>query len=174
MTGGPQLSLSPARLCLIVAMGENRVIGVENRLPWRLPEDLKRFKQKTMGKPLIMGRKTFESIGKPLPGRTNIVLTRKAGHRIAGAEVVASWAAAVQVAENSARSAGVDEICVIGGEEIYRLAMPEAARIYLTQVSLSPGGDAFFPAWPEGAFREVEREVHPGDPSYAFVTLDRI
>ncbi|PKP94239.1 MAG: dihydrofolate reductase [Alphaproteobacteria bacterium HGW-Alphaproteobacteria-16] len=152
-----------------LARADNGVIGVDGDLPWRLPADLKRFKAQTMGKPMVMGRKTFESFPSPLPGRRHIVLTRDPAWRAEGAEVVHSVDAALA-------TAGDGEIAVIGGAEIFALFLPLADRIELTEVHVSPEGDAVVPAFgPE--WREVVREDHPADgvrPAYSFVTLDRL
>ncbi len=144
------------------------MIGVDGRLPWHLPADLKRFKAQTMGKPMIMGRKTFESFPSPLPGRRHIVLTRDAAWRRDGAEVATSVDAALALA-------GEGDVAVIGGAEIFALFLPLADRIELTEVHLSPGGDATVPPFgPE--WRETAREDHPADgdrPAHSFVTLER-
>ena len=144
------------------------MIGVDGQLPWRLPADLKRFKAQTMGKPMIMGRKTFESFPSPLPGRRHIVLTRDPAWRRDGAEVANSVEAALALA-------GDGDVAVIGGAEIFALFLPLAERIELTEVHLSPEGDAtvppFGPQW-----RETAREDHPADgdrPAHSFVTLER-
>lgn len=144
------------------------MIGVDGRLPWHLPADLKRFKAQTMGKPMIMGRKTFESFPSPLPGRRHIVLTRDAAWRRDGAEVATSVDAALALA-------GEGDVAVISGAEIFALFLPLADRIELTEVHLSPGGDATVPPFgPE--WRETAREDHPADgdrPAHSFVTLER-
>ncbi len=144
------------------------MIGVDGRLPWHLPADLKRFKAQTMGKPMIMGRKTFESFPSPLPGRRHIVLTRDAAWRRDGAEVATSVDAALALA-------GEGDVAVIGGAEIFALFLPLADRIELTEVHLSPDGDATVPPFgPE--WRETAREDHPADgdrPAHSFVTLER-
>ena len=132
-------------LCLIAAMGENRVIGVDNQLPWRLPGDLKYFKARTLGKPVVMGRKTWDSLGRPLPGRLNLVVSRQAGLQLEGAEVFASLPAVLQRAQAWAQEQGVDEVMLIGGAQLYEQALPLAERLYLTRVALSPVGDAWFP-----------------------------
>ena len=132
---------------LIVAVSRNGVIGLDNQLPWHLPEDLKYFKSVTMGKPLIMGRKTFESIGRPLPGRTNIVITRDSGWHAEGVEVAQTLLQAMTLARLACAQAELNEIMVIGGEQIYRLALPVADRLYLTEVQAEVEGDAFFPAY---------------------------
>ena len=145
------------RISLIAALARNRVIGRENRLPWRLPEDLQRFKRLTMGHPVLMGRKTAESIGKPLPGRLNLVVSRSG--------------LGFEQALSKARETGTDELFVIGGGEIYRLALPLADRLYLTLVDSEADGDAFFPEWDPSRFREIEREKRDG---FSFVTLERV
>lgn len=158
-------------ISLIVAVADNGVIGVQNGLPWRLPEDLKRFKALTMGKPIVMGRKTFDSIGKPLPGRTNIVITRQPGLSLPGCVVVASLPAAIAAAGEA------EEIMIIGGAEIYRQALPAAQRLYLTQVHARIDGDAVFPPLDAQQWRELSREDYPADEhhahAYSFVILTR-
>lgn len=141
------------RLALVVAVAENGVIGRAGDLPWRLSGDLKWFKNVTMGKPVIMGRKTFESIGKALPGRANIVITRRADFVAPGAEVVDSVDAGLAAARAAAEAGGVDEICVIGGAEIYQATLSRADRIYLTRVRAAPDGDAYFPALEDADWR---------------------
>lgn len=131
-------------VALIVAAAENGVIGRAGRLPWHMPSDLKTFRRLTLGKPIVMGRKTFESIGKPLDGRDNIVVTRDAAFRHPGVEVATSLDAALALAEQLAKRRGVDEIPVIGGAEIYRAAYPRADRIYLTRIHARPDGVATF------------------------------
>jgi dihydrofolate reductase len=134
------------KLAIIVAAAKNGVIGINNQLPWHLPQDLKYFKSVTMGKPVIMGRKTYESIGRPLPGRVNIVVTRdKSWNASAELVVVHSLKAAVDAAENLIiAGSGIDEAIVIGGAEIYKEALPLVEKIYLTKVDVEPVGDAFF------------------------------
>jgi dihydrofolate reductase len=145
---------------LIVAAAANGVIGCDNQMPWHLPEDLAHFKRLTLGHPVVMGRKTYESIlaalGKPLPGRTNIVVTRQAGFAAPGCIVAASLDAALAAAARAA-----EEIFVIGGAEIYRLALERADRVYLTRIDAAFDGDATFPALDPAAWRETERENHP-------------
>lgn len=164
------------RLSLIVAAADRGVIGQGNALPWRLPEDLKRFKALTLGKPIIMGRKTFDSIGKPLPGRTNIVISRQAELVLSGCYVVGSLPEAIATA--MASSDDVDEVMIIGGAEIYRQALPLAQRIYLTRVHASLAGDAMFPALSAASWREVVHEDYPADErhahAYSFLILERI
>jgi dihydrofolate reductase len=139
-------------ISLIVAASTNAVIGVGGELPWHLSDDLKRFKALTMGKPIVMGRKTYESIGRPLPGRQNIVITTQTGFSAPGCDVVASPDAAIAIAGDAA------EIMVIGGGEIYRLFLPLAERVYLTRVHVDVEGDAFFPQLDPSSWREAARE----------------
>lgn len=162
------------RISIIVAMGESSVIGLEGGMPWRIPADLKHFKRITMGKPIIMGRKTHESIGRALPGRTNIVITRQSDYEAKGVEVTDSMDAALQAAENVAGNSG--EAMIIGGAEIYRAALPIADRIHLTEVGSAPKGDVYFPRFERDEWHETEREEFPaiGDvPAYSFVMLER-
>jgi len=165
------------RLSLVVAMARNRVIGRDGALPWRIPGDMRYFKRVTMGKPLVMGRKTFQSIGRPLPGRANIVVTRDTGFAADGVTVAHGVDAAVAIARDIARHDGVDEIMVVGGGEIYAAVLPAADRIYLTEVAVDVAGDALFPAIARDAWRETTRTAHPADgaaPAHAFVTLERV
>ncbi|RZK63085.1 MAG: dihydrofolate reductase [Hymenobacter sp.] len=161
---------------LIVAAAENGVIGRQGQLPWSLPADLKHFKNLTLGHPIVMGRRTFDSIGRPLPGRTNIVLTGHPGWPAPEGILVAhSLAEALALA---ATQPGGDDICVIGGGEIYRQALPGAAVVHLTEVHTTvPDGDAFFPALSPTEWREETRQRHPADArhavAYSFVTLRR-
>jgi dihydrofolate reductase len=149
-------------IALVVARARNGVIGKAGAIPWRLSTDLKRFKALTMGKPVIMGRKTWDSLPfKPLPGRLNIVLTRDQSFEPKGAVACDSFAEALSMAREQAEEDGAAEICVIGGGEIYALALPRAARIYLTEVALEPEGDAVFPDPDPALWREVSREAHP-------------
>lgn len=157
-------------LSLIVAMTESRVIGIENRLPWSIPEDLKRFKKITLGHPIIMGRKTYESIGRVLPGRTNIVITRERAYRVEGGAVVHSFEEALQWAK---RSDGASEIFVIGGAEIFRLALPLAQRLYLTEVHWPFEGDTFFPDFAEQEFKELTRERLSENPAAVLRVLEK-
>ena len=143
-------------LTLIVAMGENRVIGRDGALPWRLPADLARFKRLTMGHALLVGRKTWESIGRPLPGRDMIVISRTLEAAPAGTRLARSLDEAIALG-------GDGELFVAGGGEIYREALPRARRIHLTRVADSPPGDTFFPPFDESAFRLVEDEPHDAD-----------
>jgi dihydrofolate reductase len=167
------------RLAMIAAQSQNRVIGNNNKLPWYLPEDLKYFKRVTLGKPIIMGRKTFESIGRPLPGRTNIIITRNPDwtHDGAGVRVVHSLQQAIELAESLALVNGFEESLVIGGAEIYALALPQADRLYLTQVHAEVQGDAHFPPLNPAQWREMAREdfsaIEPNPYDYSFIVLDR-
>lgn len=157
-------------------MARNRVIGRAGTMPWHLPADLRYFKAVTMGKPLIMGRKTFQSIGRPLPGRTNIVITRQADFTAEGVRISSDWDSAVKLAEEVARRDSVDEIMVIGGGEIYALALPRADRIYLTEIKTDPAGDTVFPEIDGEVWREQKRDRYPADagaPAYELVVLER-
>jgi dihydrofolate reductase len=147
---------------LIVAMTPASVIGRDNDLPWRLPADLARFKALTMGHPIIMGRRTWDSIGRPLPGRTSIVLSRSAGFAPAGAIVVPDFEQALVAA------GAVDEVFVIGGAQVYALALPRADRLYLSIVHADIDGDAHFPAFEPADWREVERIERPADERHAW------
>jgi dihydrofolate reductase len=166
----------PIAVAHIVALNRQRVIGVENRLPWHLPADLKHFKALTMGKPIIMGRKTWESIGRPLPGRENIVVTRQEGYGATGAKVCASLEDALHVARESAERDGLDEIFVIGGETLYRQSLSSVDRVYVTEVAAEVDGDAFYPELDEQDWSEVSRQnfaAEEGAPAYAFVNYQR-
>ncbi len=156
---------------IIAAMSENRVIGVRNALPWHLPADLRHFRSLTMGHTVIAGRKNYESIGRPLPGRTNIIVTRDPAYRAPGCTVVHSIDAALE-------AAGADnEIFVIGGAQIYEQTIRLAERMYLTLVHARIEGDAFFPPFDPGEWNEIEREQHAADErhvyAYTFITLVR-
>jgi len=161
-------------LSLIVAMAENRTIGRNNELPWRLSEDLKYFKSVTMGKPIVMGRKTFDSIGKPLPGRLNIVITRNADWQHPGVRSAGSLEQAVTIAVEENPEG--QEVMVIGGEEIYRTALERADRLYITRVQAQVEGDAFFPEYSESEWQEVGRQQpeFQSDIPYFFQVLERI
>lgn len=158
------------RITLIAAVAKNGVIGAGNSLPWRLPEDLKRFKALTLGHPIVMGRKTWESLGRPLPGRTNIVVSRNADFAAAGAQRVGSLAEAL----TAAAATDSDEVFIIGGAEIYRQALPLAQRLQLTEIDQDFAGDVHFPTVDPALWRETAREAHPvgADFAYAFVTYD--
>ncbi len=157
-------------LSLIVAMDRNQLIGRDNRLPWHLSADLKRFKRITMGKPIVMGRRTHESIGKPLPGRTNIVVSTDRHYQAAGCRVVASLHEALS-------AAGEQEVFVIGGASLYEQALPLAGRMYVTEIDAAFEGDTWFPEFDPGEWQETAREAHPADAgnayAFAFVVLDR-
>ena len=159
------------RVALVVAMADNGVIGKDGGLPWHLPDDLKYFKVVTFGKPVLMGRRTFESIGKPLRGRRNLVLTRATGGSAPGVEYVHS------VGEARTLAAGAAELCVIGGAEVYALALPLATRIYLTRVHAVVAGDVYFPLRDFSGWRESQAVQHGADERHAyamsFVTLER-
>jgi dihydrofolate reductase len=165
------MSAGPPLISLIVAMAQNGVIGRDNSLPWRLPEDLRRFRAFTLGKPILMGRKTFESLGRPLPERTNLVLTRDRSWFAHGVIVVHSLEQALAQAGSSA------ELVAIGGAEIYRLLLPLARRIYLTHVHADVPGDSTFPEFDPTQWADVECSSHPADDAHAypltFVTLER-
>lgn len=170
--------MSQIHISLIVAMARNRVIGINNKLPWYLPNDLKYFKQVTMGKPILMGRKTFESIGKPLPGRLNIVMTRDPSWQADGVKVTHSIDEAIALAQAQCEIQGGDELMVIGGDEIYRQSLPRADRLYLTQVHAEVEGDAFFPEINWDEWEEIAREDFsaegPNPYDYSFVVLARV
>lgn len=173
--GEPPLPDMP-RVTLIAAVARNRVIGRSNRLPWRLPEDLRRFKALTLGRPVVMGRKTFESIrdaiGGPLPGRRNIVVTRNADYTAPGCVIVGSLEAALAAARDG------DEVFVIGGEQLYREALPIADRLQFTEIDADFEGDAWFPELAPGEWRVTSREPHAPGPDFAhpfaFVVYERI
>lgn len=152
-------------LSLIAALDRNRAIGRDNDLPWRLPDDLKRFKALTLGKPVLMGRRTAQSLGRALPGRRNVVLTRSGQVPFDGMDAVASIDEALQVATRD----GAGELCVIGGGEVYAQCLPLATRLHLTHVDTEvDGADAFFPAFDRSQWRVVAREQHASDAKHAF------
>lgn len=161
------------RISMIVAMAENGVIGRDGDLPWRLPADLKFFKRTTLGHHLIMGRKTFDSIGRPLPRRTTVVLTRDREASFPGCAVAHDLEQALAVA----RAAGDDEAFIAGGAQVYAMALPQADRIYCTQVAATVDGDVRFPQWDRREWTEVSREDHARDDRHPFAfsiqTLDR-
>lgn len=156
---------------IIVATDRNRLIGRDNELPWHLPADLKHFRAITMGKPIVMGRRTHESIGKPLPGRSNIVITRDRSYQAPGCTVVHSVEAALAAAEHA------EEIMVIGGARLYEQLLPWAHRIYLTRIDHEFEGDSWFPEWQHGQWQEVERQDYAPDERnpyhYSFLILER-
>ena len=149
--------MNAPEITLIVAAADNGVIGRDNALPWHLPEDLKRFKRLTLGKPIVMGRKTFEAIGKPLPGRQNIVVTRATNYRRDGITIVHDVEAALRAA------GGAPEVMVIGGAELFRFFLPRAARVHLTRVHAQIDGDAIWPELDAREWQVVAREAHEAD-----------
>lgn len=153
------------RTVIVAAVARNGVIGIDGRLPWRIPEDLARFKRITMGGALVMGRATFESIGRPLPGRTNIVLTRNEEWSHEGVEVAGSLDAALEIA----RARGEDTF-VVGGSEVYQTALDATDRLELTEVDAAPEGDTWFPSVDWSKWQETARETHDG---FSFVTYER-
>ncbi|MBT8448646.1 MAG: type 3 dihydrofolate reductase [Gammaproteobacteria bacterium] len=159
---------------LIAAMANNRVIGKDNKMPWHLPADLKHFKQVTMRHPIVMGRKTFESIGRALPGRRNIVISRNPNLTLAGAEVFNS----IDSALDSCAEQGAEEIMIIGGSNLYAQTLALADRLYLTFIDLDVAGDAHFPNWQDLTWQETTREAHGPDDNnpynYEFVTFERV
>ena len=155
-------------IALIWAMSRNGVIGRGNRLPWRLPKDMQFFMATTMGKPVIMGRRTFESMKAPLPGRTNIVITRNADYHREGIKVAHDLSAALALAEAQCLIDGRDEIMVAGGADIYRLALPVATRLYVTTVDADLDGDTFFPEIDFKQWREVRSESFPADAANSY------
>jgi dihydrofolate reductase len=168
--GGPVIAL-------VVAMGENRAIGRGGNLPWHLHSDMRYFRKITMGKPVIMGRLTFMSLPRVLDGRLNIVLTRNAAFAAPGAVMAYNLEEALDVARKAAAKTGVDEIMVMGGEDVFRAVLPLASRIYLTEVRASPQADTWFPEFDRGEWREVSREAHEKGPkddhAFSFVVLER-
>jgi len=160
------------KISMIAAMAEDRVIGINNTLPWKLPNDMKWFRQQTMGKPIVMGRKTFESFGaKPLPGRQNIIITRDKAYQADDCDVVHSIEEALEVA------ADAEEVMIIGGASFYEQMLPKADRLYLTFVHANIEGDAWFPQWDYEDWLENFREFYPIDDvnplDHSFVILDR-
>lgn len=166
-------------LSIIVALADNQVIGVNNTLPWYLPADLKHFKALTTGKPIIMGRKTWESLGRALPNRLNIVISRQAGFTAEGGEVFADLDEAIKRANQWAVSQAVDEVILIGGAQLYKQALQSSCvdRLYLTRVHLSPVGDAFFPDMDFAQWQKVSStdfEAEGDKPSYTIETWDKL
>ncbi len=160
------------KISVIVAMAANRAIGLENKMPWHLSADLKKFKQITMGSPILMGRKTFESIGRPLPGRTNIIISRNSDYQQQGCLVFNNIEEAFAACQQD------EEIFVIGGATFYQAVLPYADKLYLTEINKSFVADTFFPEYDQDDWRETAREVIVDDPtvdfSYSFITLERI
>lgn len=162
---------------LVAAIADNGVIGSDNRLIWRLKTDMKHFRELTMGCPIVMGRKTFTSIGKPLPGRQTVVLTRDRTFEADGVYVVPSLEEGLKAAQGLGRAMGAHSVIIGGGTEIYAQALPLVDRLELTLVNASPEGDAIFPPWNSDAFREAKRENHQRGPEdehdFSFVTFER-
>ncbi|HRD29708.1 MAG TPA: dihydrofolate reductase [Caulobacter sp.] len=161
-----------------VARARNGVIGKDGKLPWRLKSDLALFKQVTLSKPVIMGRKTWDSLPlKPLPGRLNVVLSKDGAFQPRGAVVCESFGEALEIAREQAAEDGAEEVCVIGGAALYALALPRARRIYVTEVDAEPEGDVLFPPFDEADWTEVRREAHPAgeadDHAFVFRVLER-
>ena len=169
--------MSAPIIALIVARAENGAIGRGGDLPWRLSTDLRQFRKVTLGKPIVMGRRTFESFGRPLDGRVNIVLSRDPDYLTPGAIVATSLEAALDIARRAAEDAGAGEIMVIGGDDVFRAVMPQASRIYLTEVQASPDADTWF-SFDRTEWREVSREEHQSGPKdqypFSFVLLERL
>lgn len=167
--------MTSLRLSLLVAMARNRVIGRNNKLPWYLPADLKHFKSLTMRQTIVMGRKTYESIGKPLPGRINIIITRQAGYEVPGAIVVSSVDDALLRCEETSSNQG--ESFIIGGEELYRQTLRICQRMYITEIQRDFEGDVFFPKFDPNEWKETQRDKHISENDtnleYHFVVLDR-
>lgn len=163
-------------LAMIAALAEQHVIGRDNIMPWHLPADLKHFKAMTLGKPIIMGRKTWDSLGRPLPGRLNLVVSRQPDLQLEGAETFTDLDSALTRAEQWAREQGVDELMLIGGAQLYAQALPQAQRLYLTRIEASPEGDAFFPDYDQAEWERVDSQAHPAEgdaPAYRFETWQR-
>ena len=164
-------------LSIIVAVAENGVIGKDNAMPWQLPEDMQHFKRVTMGKPIVMGRKTYESIGRPLPGRTNIVISRNLAFHAEGVEVMHSLEDALTLAKELAGREGAEEVMVMGGAQIYAAAIPMADRMYITEVHASVDGDAVLCDIDWSVWRETSRDNRDAQPpnpyNYSFVCYDR-
>ena len=164
-------------VALVVAMGENRAIGRGGDLPWHLHSDMRYFRKITLGKPIIMGRLTFSSLGRVLDGRVNIILTRNAAFEVPGAIMAYNLDEALDVARKAAAKADVDEIMVIGGEDVFRAVLPKADRIYMTEVRASPEADTWFPELDKSEWRVVSREAHKKGPKddhdFTFVVLER-
>ncbi|KFZ39225.1 diacylglycerol kinase [Shewanella mangrovi] len=156
-------------IAMIAAMAHNRVIGKDNQMPWHLPEDLRHFKAMTLGKPVIMGRRTFESIGRPLPGRCNIVVSRQQDYHADGITLVASLQEALLAAGD------VEEVVIIGGGQLYREALPLAQRLYLTEIQLDVDGDTTFPDWDDGSWQIESETVGKSDNGleFRFISLTK-
>ncbi|QQX81201.1 type 3 dihydrofolate reductase [Shewanella sp. KX20019] len=157
------------KIAMIAAMANNRVIGKDNKMPWHLPEDLRHFKAVTLGKPVVMGRKTYESIGRPLPGRHNIVISRQADLVIEGVTTVTSF-------EDAKLAAGdCEELIIMGGGQLYASLLAVADILYLTEISLEVAGDTYFPQWDDGSWLEMSRDVAISDKQleYSFIKMGR-
>lgn len=165
-----------APIAVVAAVARNGVIGFENGMPWRLSSDLKRFKALTWGKPLIVGRRSHAAIGRPLPGRETIVLTRDRAFKEEGVHVAHDLADALGLAEALAEEMDATEIASVGGGEIYALTMPKATRMHLTEIDAEPAGDAFFPPWDQSQWKETFREEHAagGRDDHAFTFRDLV
>lgn len=165
-------------LSIVAAVSENGVIGRENALPWRLKTDLQRFRRLTLGRPMIMGRRNFASIGRALPGRETIVLTRDPAFSAQGVHVAHDWEEATRLGEDLAARMTADEVAVVGGAEIYALALASARRLRLTRVHARSAGDVLFPEHDASTFRETWREAHPAGPDdehpFTFIDLERV
>jgi len=157
---------------LVAAVARNGVVGADGGLPWSIPADLQHFKAVTVGKPIIMGRATYDSIGRPLPQRTNIVLTRNPGFTAPGTHRAADVAESLQIARREHGSE--TDVCVIGGGQIYSLFMPVAAVMELTRIDMAPPGDAYFPPWNDADWDQTWSEQHTGPPAFEFVRLIRL
>jgi dihydrofolate reductase len=160
------------RVSAIAAMSRNNVIGKDNALLWHISEDLKHFKKLTTGKPIIMGRKTYESLGKPLPNRTNIVVSRHKAD-LQGVVWLRSIDEAIAFAKTDAHNKGLDEIFIIGGGQIYKETLPRIERLYLTVVDREYEGDTYFPDWKAHEWHTVSKDHHDGDPAFTFFILER-
>ncbi|GAC22817.1 dihydrofolate reductase [Paraglaciecola mesophila KMM 241] len=170
-----------AKIAMVAAMANQRVIGLNNQMPWHMPADLKHFKRVTLGKPIVMGRKTYESIGRALPGRLNIVITSDQNYQLVDASIVHSCEQAIAVATSHMQNEGMpeleQEVMVIGGGTVYQHFLPHANRLYLTFIDLDTPGDTYFPNYSDGAWQEIESESNDPDEKnphpYRFVTLAR-
>ena len=164
------------RISMIAAMADQRVIGKDQKMPWHLPADLAFFKKTTLGSPIIMGRKTYESIGRPLPKRLNIIVTRNPDLKIAGCEVATSLDQAISIAKK--KSPDSDEVFITGGSHLYTSFLPQADRLYLTLIDAQLEGDTFFPDYRQYQWHELERSEHQADEKnsypYSFLILDRV
>ncbi|AMJ60604.1 dihydrofolate reductase [Bosea sp. PAMC 26642] len=164
-------------LVIVAAVADNGIIGDDNRLIWRLKTDMRRFRSLTLGRPVLMGRKTYLSIGKPLPGRETIVLTRDQSFAAEGVHVAHGLDEAIAAGQRLGAAMGADTVVVAGGTDLYRQALPRADRLELTFVHATPDGDAVFPDWDKGAFEEMSRETHPRGPDdehpFSFATFRR-